>query len=604
MNAIDWELAEGLDNKFMHELAEAAMLAEEDTSSKRYHIKDDVALESSLLTDAVTCVPHSTTNLTSDVSVCCSAVDADGAIDPVVVDSISMDTQNAIDAIDAIDADGAVDAIDPVVVGVSLPVSRSLCRADDPLSTPTQLNSSTTPAVAMHPNSDALSTTLHPNSAELVDAKFVPVTSLSAHTDMLELAVKVESHRRQTRHEYQAEANKLFASLYCHNFLADKSNSTRAFNFEADLKAYGVKRKHTYQTRKLLKVFKDLEVQGYIDKVKNYSNLGGGAGHTAVYVTTELFEEETAAVRIHDITPDPTAPRITLKVNAKIADLPETDSIARDTAILDAHLELVRTLGVTDKHGEEWPLAYFKLTRQYKNNTDSGGRLYAPFQNMKSGDRTKLKLNGEPAAAIDFSSMHPAILYRESMKETLTPAQYEVAANTPYEPYAPRNSYKHLRRAGLKTLLNALLNCTDKTMALRLLANARVVDGGGAISTEWKYKGNRRRVFPNRNATLTFCSAMEIEFPELAPHFYSGVGLRLQKVDSDIMMAAINIANKCGVVCLPVHDELIFPYSYQQFGLDALEAATSIVLGDLVEHAPLKVTTSPHRPFINNSYTH
>ena len=49
MNAIDWELAEGLDNKFMHELAEAAMLAEEDTSSKRYHIKDDVALESSLL---------------------------------------------------------------------------------------------------------------------------------------------------------------------------------------------------------------------------------------------------------------------------------------------------------------------------------------------------------------------------------------------------------------------------------------------------------------------------------------------------------------------------------------------------------------------------
>lgn len=54
-----------------------------------------------------------------------------------------------------------------------------------------------------------------------------------------------------------------------------------------------------------------------------------------------------------------------------------------------------------------------------------------------------------------------------------------------------------------------------------------------------------------------FNDALQNTHPKLAEHIAAGVGLELQKLDSDIAEEVILRLTREGIHCLPVHDSLI-----------------------------------------------
>jgi hypothetical protein len=59
----------------------------------------------------------------------------------------------------------------------------------------------------------------------------------------------------------------------------------------------------------------------------------------------------------------------------------------------------------------------------------------------------------------------------------------------------------------------------------------------------------------------------------IAEFFHSGVGIELQRADSDVMEDAASYLTEQGIPCIPVHDSLICAGSHQEVLHDAMVAA-------------------------------
>lgn len=69
----------------------------------------------------------------------------------------------------------------------------------------------------------------------------------------------------------------------------------------------------------------------------------------------------------------------------------------------------------------------------------------------------------------------------------------------------------------------------------------------------------------------------------------SGIGLELQKLDSDYMINVIRIANEIQVPVLPVHDEVVFPETQLEIMKYVLAKAFSWTFGSAGDFGSLKV---------------
>jgi len=69
----------------------------------------------------------------------------------------------------------------------------------------------------------------------------------------------------------------------------------------------------------------------------------------------------------------------------------------------------------------------------------------------------------------------------------------------------------------------------------------------------------------------------------------TGIGNKLQFVDSELILFILNAANQENIPVLPVHDEVVFPQSHKYFIYIALMDAFSDVLGGAGQFGVLKV---------------
>ena len=166
------------------------------------------------------------------------------------------------------------------------------------------------------------------------------------------------------------------------------------------------------------------------------------------------------------------------------------------------------------------------LTRIFsKGSFELGGRLYAPVQNYTKQTRKYFYLDGEPTIEIDYSSIHPYMLYH---KEGL---QYNGD-----DPYA----IEGFDRDAVKVAFNVMLN--------------------------------RKGVGANRSAAKTISKAVDCDIDTaealeaaiqtlhspIALHFNTGVGLKLQRADSDIALLVVNtFVNELRRPIICVHDSFI-----------------------------------------------
>lgn len=240
-----------------------------------------------------------------------------------------------------------------------------------------------------------------------------------------------------------------------------------------------------------------------------------------------------------------------------------------DLALCDAQLakEVERIRGTRDDEASQsFDFAARTVYRVF-NNSDwqQGGRFYGAWWiSCPSKLRPYILLDGKRTVEVDYSGLHAAMLYAEAGL---------VVPEDPYERCLTRAG-ENTERKLVKRTFNALLNA-DK------VGRVREIEGYSADLTGRGWQ--------------EFKQFIVAQYPEFQHHFGSGVGLRLQRQDSDLAETVMLQFAEMGYACLPVHDSFIVHHGLEhdlanamsrafqaEFGIDG-KVGVDVGLGETVE---------------------
>lgn len=177
------------------------------------------------------------------------------------------------------------------------------------------------------------------------------------------------------------------------------------------------------------------------------------------------------------------------------------------------------------------------LYRVFNNGTfNDGGRLYGGWWiDAPKSLRPKITINGQPTTELDFSGCAIRMLYHERGIEYLDDPYRldEIAA------YEARKGLRtaHFREA-VKATTQALINDRSGGEPERIS-----LPNGLSFWPDFTRKQVRQMI--------------EAKHTPIADAFGTGIGLRLQRKDSDLALAIIINLMKQGIVALPIHDSFV-----------------------------------------------
>ncbi|MCG8102340.1 MAG: hypothetical protein N0C91_08115 [Candidatus Thiodiazotropha endolucinida] len=185
------------------------------------------------------------------------------------------------------------------------------------------------------------------------------------------------------------------------------------------------------------------------------------------------------------------------------------------------------------------------LVRIFNNGRfDHGGRYYRHWvQNIPKEYRRHVVLNGKPTVEIDFSAMHPMMLYAQA------------GQLLPDDPYVLDGFDVPNARGLCKKIFNTMVNAETKQTALASVAN----DTLRGVSLPDRYRSPR----------LVMDALLEKHRP-IAAFLNSNVGVELQHKDSEIAQAVMLKLLDYNIVSIPVHDSFLVQHGYGDVLLDTM----------------------------------
>jgi hypothetical protein len=167
--------------------------------------------------------------------------------------------------------------------------------------------------------------------------------------------------------------------------------------------------------------------------------------------------------------------------------------------------------------------------RVFNNNSfENGGRYYSWYQNIPSEERSVLmSCDNSPLVEIDYSGLHINMLY--ALNE-LPPYENDVYTVKGYEEY--RNIFK--------IALQIAINAKDEKTALQGMRSHLV-------------NHKLHRTIDAKEILNVFRDKHE----KISEYFFSGIGLYLQYLDSNMVTYVLKEALKYNIPLLPVHDSFL-----------------------------------------------
>lgn len=138
------------------------------------------------------------------------------------------------------------------------------------------------------------------------------------------------------------------------------------------------------------------------------------------------------------------------------------------------------------------------LVRIFNNSSfDCGGRFYrASYQGLKSAERSMLTIDGQTLVELDFAAVHPTMLF---LQAELEPKD---------DPY----TVPGIARNHLKLAFNVAVNAESEAAAV------------GCLEQHLK----------DRQLAERCVQALHEHLPDVAQHLCTGIGVKLQRLDSNI----------------------------------------------------------------------
>lgn len=176
-------------------------------------------------------------------------------------------------------------------------------------------------------------------------------------------------------------------------------------------------------------------------------------------------------------------------------------------------------------------LADLSLYRVFNGDWSSGGRFYgACWQTISKEERREFTIDGKGVVEHDYHSLHPRILYTLLGQSDLDWDSYDAYAIPGFAD----------QRKACKRAFNIMLNAKGENEAV-FAASEHVRSGSFAEARE-------------------MIEAIKATHPKIRGLFHSDIGIRLQRLDSEICRDVLDVmVLQSGIPTLPVHDSFIVP---------------------------------------------
>jgi hypothetical protein len=178
-----------------------------------------------------------------------------------------------------------------------------------------------------------------------------------------------------------------------------------------------------------------------------------------------------------------------------------------------------------------------RLKRIFNNGSfDQGGRSYHGWwQEIPSEYRKHIHIDGKDVVELDYSGMHIRLLYA---REGLDP---------PDDPYVNPRSPEYEREM-VKKVLNTIINAESRKSAL--------------ASIRKEIPREKYALGPGRRTVEDLVESVCDHNRAIEKYFYSGEGLKMQRLDSDIAERVMLEMADRKITVLPVHDSFLVQHDY------------------------------------------
>lgn len=290
-----------------------------------------------------------------------------------------------------------------------------------------------------------------------------------------------------------------------------------------------------------------LHRNGFIEMRKGYGHEDGSrAQRTKIWPTAKLLEA-FEPVRMEDCVFEPVELVNLRDENKRPVDYDDTAETRRVRRVL-RRANTVTDEALVQHVDPKRRTAYRLATRLYcVYNVDfrHGGRFYTAerdgYQQLSEEERACIHIDGEPTVELDFSGLHPRLLYAWER------IQYDGC------PYAAVDDDPALRPV-IKNLFLAALNSDSETTAIRA--------GNKFLYDHMRhYRSLKRRGLTVKGGLIPmFKEAHE----PIAHYFFTGTGLRAMNADAKIALDVIDHFANDGIPVLAIHDSFIVQHQHKK----------------------------------------
>lgn len=182
------------------------------------------------------------------------------------------------------------------------------------------------------------------------------------------------------------------------------------------------------------------------------------------------------------------------------------------------------------------------LVRIFNIDFQHGGRFYRGVESVVPQEiRKYFAFNDKPTVELDYSGLHLRMLYNENK------------VNIRKDPYTIDKSGNPYLRNVLKIMSLTMINAADKTAAIK------------SIRREMQNELLYYNILPDvKHKTIeTLCDKFVKAHKPIEKYFFSGEGVRLQNIDSNITNDIVNYFTSKGIFIMVIHDSYIIDADYE-----------------------------------------
>ncbi|MBI9087965.1 MAG: hypothetical protein JEZ12_01965 [Desulfobacterium sp.] len=272
---------------------------------------------------------------------------------------------------------------------------------------------------------------------------------------------------------------------------------------------------------KMVPCVDQMEAHGYLEQRKGFQDPRTGKGfNTRLMATPKLMEAmEGVTVCKH-----PDAPLLILKdAEKRMVSYQETGNTRAMKAQLRRYNKLLADTVVELGGAVLGPGDKFVYRVFNQGKWSLGGRFYgAAWHTCEKELRDTILINGEPTVEPDYSSLHPCIMYALARLKMPGGDMYDLPGIED-------------RKYG-KIALLIMVNAENRKAAT------------GAFNEKFKADSDRPK------AAEVFAKILDKHPPEIQNMFFSGIGLKLQGLDSRLADTIIDKLTREDIPSLSVHD--------------------------------------------------